>query len=211
VNQVLGHICFTDVTTYYSSYEHTRNNPMKLPAIRKGTFKKCTYDNTLVLRRQSRKYYYAGEQYQMVDSKGKTVVTCTEWKVYRWNEVSNKTLQITPYKYILGILPKPLVPLDTTIDYIYECDTELLHLRKYIYPKPPIVPLPVHPFTVTLDYPALRRIFKGNENKRLGHFSLPRGTWTKRPKHMRIPIVDSIRIRNWIFAELMKNWATLVN
>jgi hypothetical protein len=102
-----------------------------------------------------------------------------------------------------------LVPLDTTIEYIYECDTELLRLRKYIYPKPPIVPLPVHPFTVTLDYPALRRIFKGNENKRLGHFSLPRGTWTKRPKHMHIPIVDSIRIRNWIFAELMKNWTPL--
>jgi hypothetical protein len=75
VHQHLGHICFSDVTTYYSSYSHTRKkDSVKVPAIRSKKLK-------VINRYQSYNFYYRNRIGNRVDNNA---------AIYGWSHIKTK-------------------------------------------------------------------------------------------------------------------------
>jgi hypothetical protein len=101
-----------------------------------------------------------------------------------------------------------VVPFEAPITYIYETDTELFKLYKYIYPKPQVFPYIDHPFAISTDYPTIKRILYGRP-KKIGNYKVPKAPWTSRPKHLRIPKYDDAYARMWLFDTLKKNWLSM--
>ena len=187
----MGRICFSDVTTYYSSYEHTFKNPLKRPAIRSTGI-------NIVCRRQATKRFRYCEHYTLPT---KSIA----WEEYRATD--NRALQSDAInRYGRTVLSKYLIP-DPQFLEIYVSDKDTRKLAKYIYPKPKIVPDPVHPFFAN-DFPVIYGIYNRRHIQELNGFTLPTytGDWAHRPSHTHTGI-DRQRIRQYIYGELLRNWA----
>ena len=205
VHQHLGHICFSDVTTYYSSYSHTRKKgSVKVPAIRSKKVK-------VINRYQSYHFYYYSRIGNRLDNND---------PVYGWSHLKRNVRLFRDGHFIVintgwfaTSTSKRSLRGDPALQYIFKSDKRYIKYYKYLAHKIPIVEDPDHPLCVAHDYPAITRIFKKRESDferttTVGEFTLSNDRWTVRHPFQFI-LDERITRRKWLYRELLNNWIRL--
>ena len=205
VHQHLGHICFSDVTTYYSSYSHTgKKDSDKVPAIRNKKVK-------VINRYQSYHFYrYSHIGYRLDNNDS----------VFSWSPLKRNVRLFRDGHFITintgwfaSTTSKRSLRGDPALQYIFKSDKRYHKYYKYLAHKIPIVEDPDHPLCVTHDYPAICRIFVKKEanferNITVGKFTISKARWITRHPFQFI-VDDYIDRRYWLYTELLKNWIKL--
>ena len=206
-HQYIGRIGFSDSTTYYSTYAHTRKaGSDKLPAIRDNNIK-ITYQN------QSQRFYY----YTEVGIHRDTGEPAND---YRNIVKNNYKVKLHTSDFFVSIgnpfwrehVRKHRIRGEPPLEYIYESNKHYKTKYKYLARKVPLVKDPVHPFCLTHDHPHIYRTFIRKphkiKKKLIGHFSLPYEHWVTTPNFMH-DADDRTDKLNWIYKQLSNIWVKL--